>query len=78
MSARAKQSLKVIKNKNPRNPGSYILISAKTGYINVTINGTQYYYNKKATSTNGKAPTLKSVLASTSNSKKKVIVVRKR
>lgn len=43
--ARASQRLIIIKNKNPRTPGSGILISKKTGFQDVTINGKRYYYN---------------------------------
>lgn len=43
--ASASQRLIIIKNKNPKKPGSYILISKKTGFKDVTINGKRYYYN---------------------------------
>lgn len=49
MPSYARQGLRVIRNKNPRNKGSYILISKKTGYIDVWVNGKHYYYNSKQT-----------------------------
>ena len=44
--ARAFQSLRVIRlNSDTKKPVLNILVSKKTGYMNVTINGTLFYYN---------------------------------
>lgn len=45
MPSRARQGVTVIKNKNPKKPGTYILISKKTGYIDVWIGNNHYYYS---------------------------------
>lgn len=39
------QAAIVIKNNNPRTPGSYILISRKTGFMDVWIGDHHYYRN---------------------------------
>lgn len=39
------QAAIVIKNNNPRNPGSYILISRRTGFQDVWIGSHHYYQN---------------------------------
>lgn len=43
--AHASQRLSIFRNRNPRSPGSYLLISKKTGFMDVWINGVHYYYN---------------------------------
>lgn len=45
MPSRARQGVTVIKNKNPKKPGTYILISKKTGYIDVWMGNNHYYYS---------------------------------
>lgn len=53
MPSRAKQGIVIIRNRNPRNPSSFILISVKTGYQDVWI-GNQHFYHNYATSGNMK------------------------
>lgn len=49
MPSRATQKLTVIRNKNSKNTGNILLIMAKTGYVDVTVNGQRFYYNAKST-----------------------------
>lgn len=77
MPSRATQSLKVIKRKEPKTNGSYILISKKTGFMDVTINNTRYYYNNVQTySKNTNNIYYKAVDAATPNAKKTIVIRR--
>lgn len=49
MPSRARQNAVVVRNKKPKSPGTYLLISKRTGFMDVTINGKRYYYNASAT-----------------------------
>lgn len=37
------------KKKNSNGQRQYVLVAKKTGFMDVTINGTRYYYNASAT-----------------------------
>lgn len=49
MPSYARQGLRIIKRKKPKNNGSYILIARKTGFVDVWIGNKHYYYNSKET-----------------------------
>lgn len=46
MGSRASQGVKVLAQKK-RDKGQLLLVTKKTGFVDVTINGKQYYYDEK-------------------------------
>ncbi len=80
MPSRATQRVVIVKNKKPRKPGTYLLIAAKTGFMDVTIGNQRFYYNYKETSNNGSVPSMKKAVNNQAqkSKKKKIIVIRKR
>lgn len=79
MPSRATQGVRVIKNKNPKKPGSYVLIAKKTGFIDVTINNKRYYYNASLTnqSMTQKNIAQQFINQNTPNKKKTIVISRK-
>lgn len=77
MPSRAYQGLVVFgKKKGNRGTGKLLWISAKTGYKDVWINGTHYYYNEKEIVNNIKELDMKDYFPV--NNKKGVIVIQKK
>lgn len=76
MPSRAFQQLIVIKGKGKRNNKRTIIAVRKTGYYNLWINGTHYYYNEKEIVNNIKELDMKDYFPV--NNKKGVIVIQKK
>lgn len=79
---RATQSVTIIRNRNS-NTGRYILISRKTGFMDVTVNGQRFYYNNRASlPMNGQFNINTAIrntnISSTSKPRQTIIITKKR
>lgn len=79
MPSRAYQGVWIIKKKNPKT-GRYILISKRTGFKDVWIGDTHYYYNYTATGQNFDNLDIAKIVQDYQDRQngKKVIVVRRK
>lgn len=78
MGSRAYQKVTVVAQKK-RNKGQLLLVTKKTGFVDVTINGKRYYYNEKQTWDSVNELNLKEAFGATKSANKKgTIVVNKK
>lgn len=80
MPSRARQQLIVLSHKKNKTKGDILLVR-KTGYMNIWVNGKQYYYNSSQKNVNPKDIKIDRIIEDAEAQEQKrlgVIVIRKR
>lgn len=78
MPSRATQGAIVIRNKNARKKGSYILITARTGFMDVWVNGTHFYYNNSTSQSMDKTIDITKTTQPKQQNQKQTIIITKK
>lgn len=72
------QQKAVVIGKSAAKTGLGLVIMARTGFQDVTINGQRFYYNEKLTYSNLGQVNIANIMAAQSNNKKGIIVISRK